>query len=261
MDQVMNNDQIVAIIPARYGSTRLPGKPLINLAGKSMVQHIYERTRRARLVKRVLVATDDHRVVDAVQQFGGEAVMTPSALASGSDRVAFVANSLIDATIIANVQGDEPLLEPEMIDQAIQVLIDDPTADVGTLVKWSESAEEFLNPNVVKVVLDQRRFALYFSRAPIPFHRDGRAFDGFYKHIGLYVYRREFLLTYASLPETDLERYERLEQLRILQHGFKIKVAVTDHDSIPVDTPDDVERVSARLEASIRTAHGSSHTR
>lgn len=241
------SENIAAIIPARYGSTRLPGKPLVALAGKPMVQHVYERARRAKLVNRILVATDDRRVAEAVKRFGGEAVMTPGELPSGSDRVAYVAKKLDSATIIVNVQGDEPLLEPAMIDQAIQLLVDDPTVQVGTLVKWSESAEEFLNPNIVKVVLDEQGFALYFSRAPVPFHRDGRTFDGFYKHIGLYVYRREFLLKYISLPETNLERHEKLEQLRILQHGFRIKVAITEHDSIPVDTPDDVERVTAKL--------------
>lgn len=253
-------EHIVAIIPARYGSTRFPGKPLVDLAGKPMVQHVYERASRATFVDRVLVATDDRRVMDAVKHFGGEAVMTPADLPSGTDRAAHVAKQLDSASIIVNIQVDEPLLEPTMIGQAIQPLLEDSTVRVGTLATWSASAEEFVNPNVVKLVLDEQKYALYFSRASIPFHRDGRTFDGFYKHIGLYVYRKEALLQCTTLPETDLERYEKLEQLRMLQHGFRIKVAITEHNSIPVDTPDDVERVSARLAASIKTADVSSHT-
>lgn len=250
-----DSEHIIAIIPARYGSTRLPGKPLIPLAGKPMVQHVYERVCKARRLERVLVATDDRRVMEAVVQFGGEAVMTPSALRSGSDRVAYVARSLDRATIIVNVQGDEPLLEPPMVDQAIQPLVDDPVAQVATLVKWSDSAEEFINPNVVKVVLDERGYALYFSRAPIPYHRDRGTFDGFYKHIGLYAYRKQFLLAYPALRQTELERHEKLEQLRILEHGFRIKVAVTEYDSVPVDTAEDVERVSGRLSAAMKMLH------
>lgn len=247
------NENITVIIPARYGSTRLPGKPLVDLAGKPMVQHVYERASKAQHVDRVLVATDDQRVVDVVKHFGGEAVMTPAELPSGTDRAAYVAHKLDSASIIVNVQGDEPLLDPAMVDQALQPLLDDSTIRVGTLATRSDSAEEFLNPNVVKVVLDEQGYALYFSRAPIPFHRDNKTFDGFYKHIGLYVYRKEVLLQCTTLPETDLERYEKLEQLRLLQHGFKIRVAVTEGDTIPVDTPEDVERVKARLKVSEKT--------
>lgn len=238
-----NKEQIVAIIPARYGSTRLPGKPLIELGGRPMIQHVYERTRRAKRVDRVIVATDDQRVVDAVTKFGGEAMITQSDLRSGSDRVAYVAQGLRNATIIVNVQGDEPLIEPTMIDEAIQPVVNDPDVLVGTLVTRISSAEEFINPNTVKVVLDRQGYALYFSRTPIPFHRDGREFEGFYKHIGLYVYRRDFLLKFISLPETDLEQYEKLEQLRILEHGYKIKASITHYDSVQVDTLEDVERV------------------
>jgi 3-deoxy-manno-octulosonate cytidylyltransferase (CMP-KDO synthetase) len=244
----MNNEHIIAIIPARYSSTRLPGKPLIDLGGKPMIQHVYERTRYAKLVNRVMVATDDQRIVDAVTRFGGEAVMTPSDLRSGSDRVAYVARQFGSASIIVNVQGDEPLIEPAMIDEAIKPLVNDPEIRAGTLVRHSKSVEEFVNPNVVKVVLDRHGNALYFSRAPIPFHRDGREFNGFYKHIGLYVYRQEFLLQLTTLPEMDLERTEKLEQLRIVHHGFPIKAVVTEHDSIPVDTPEDVMRVTNFLE-------------
>ena len=247
---MLKKENIVAIIPARYGSARLPGKPLIDLCGKPMIQRVYERAKQAKLVNEVIVATDDARIVDAVKRFGGKAVMTPTDLRSGSDRVAFVAKDLPDASIIVNVQGDEPLIEPAMIDEAIQPLIDDTGLLVGTLLKRIDSAEELSNPTIVKAVLDKNRFALYFSRAPIPFNRDGHGFEGFYKHIGLYVYRRSFLLKFASLQESALERVEKLEQLRILEHGYKIKAAITSYDSVPVDTPEDVERVKTLLKKS-----------
>lgn len=245
-----NKEYIIAIIPSRYGSTRLPAKPLIDLCGMPMIQHVYERTRRAKLIHRVLVAADDARVVEVVKHFGGEVVMTPKDVRSGSDRVAYVARDLANASIIVNIQGDEPLIEPVMIDEAVQPLIDDPSIAVGTLVKQIDSPEELTNPNVVKVVLDIYGFALYFSRSSIPFVRDGQSpYTFYYKHIGLYVFRRDFLLKFASLPETALERIEKLEQLRILEHGFKIKAAVTRYDSVPVDTPEDVEKVRKILEA------------
>ncbi len=252
---MIKEEQIVAIIPARYGSTRMPGKPLIDLAGKPMIEHVYERTKEARLVDRVIVAIDDRRVADAVKQFGGEVVSTPTDLRSGSDRVAYVAKKLADASIIVNVQGDEPMIEPEMIDEAVQPLIDDRTIVVGTLVKRIDTTEELSNPNIVKVVLDKDGFALYFSRAAIPFARDGRSVEASYKHIGLYAFRRDFLLKFASLPETPLESIEKLEQLRILEHGYKIKAPVTKYDSIPVDTLEDVERVRTQLARRTIKAH------
>ena len=251
-------ENIVAIIPARYGSTRLPAKPLLDLAGKPMVQHVYERTKKAKLVEQVIVATDDERVVRAVEAFQGEVVMTPRDVRSGSDRVALVAGDLPSASIIVNVQGDEPLIEPAMIDEAIRPLVDDETILVGTLVKRIDAGIELANPNIVKVVLDTNGFAMYFSRSPIPygstdpkgrepFVRDGKSPEAFYKHIGLYVFRRDFLLKFASLSESTLERVEKLEQLRILEHGYRIKATVTKYDSVPVDTLDDAERVAALL--------------
>jgi len=239
---------IVAIIPARYGSTRLPGKPLINLAGKPMIQRVVEQVRKATLVDRVIVATDDGRIIDAVKRFGGEAVMTPSDVRSGSDRVALVARDLPEAEIVVNVQGDEPLIEPAMVDEAIRPLVDDRSIDVGTLVKRIDNAEDLANPGIVKVVMDRRGFALYFSRSPIPFRRNGSTPEACYKHIGVYVFRREFLPTFASLSETPLENAEKLEQLRILEHGYRIKATVTLFDSIPVDTEDDVKTIVAKLE-------------
>jgi 3-deoxy-manno-octulosonate cytidylyltransferase (CMP-KDO synthetase) len=246
-----SGEHIVAVIPARYGSTRLPGKPLIDLCGKPMIQRVYERTYQARLVDRVIVATDDERIAAVVRQFGGEAVMTPSDLRSGSDRSAFAVRRIPEASIVVNVQGDEPLIEPKMIDEAVQPLLDDAGILAGTLVRHTESAEELLNPNIVKAVLDAEGFALYFSRSPIPHNRDGRHSYPFFKHIGLYVFRREFLLQFCEWPETPLERMEKLEQLRILEHGCKIKATVTEYDSVPVDTPEDVEKVCRLLKQQV----------
>src|SRR5712692_1177918 len=247
---MLRRKNIVAIIPARYGSTRLPGKPLIDIAGRPMIQHVYERTKKSRLVDRVIVATDDERVVNAVKRFDGESVMTPGHLRSGSDRVAYAAKKLPDATLLVNVQGDEPLIEPGMIDEAVQPLLDDETIDVGTLVRRIDKPDDLANPNIVKVVLDTKGFALYFSRAAIPFTRDGQITEALYKHIGLYVFRRDFLLKFASLPVTTLERMEKLEQLRILEHGYKIKATVTKDDSMPIDTSEDVNLVKGMLERS-----------
>ena len=238
----------VAIIPARWASTRLPGKPLADIEGKPMIQHVYERTAAASLVDEVLVATDDERIVSAVRAFGGSAVMTPAHLPSGTDRVAHVAHGMHEATIIVNVQGDEPLIAPAMIDEAVRPLREDATRDAGTLVKRIALQEELMNPNVVKVVLGRNGNCLYFSRSPIPYGRDAAPSgwtEGhtYYKHIGLYVFRRAFLLRLAALPPTPLEQMEKLEQLRILEHGHTIRAAVTEHDSVPVDTLADLERV------------------
>ncbi|HEY4611367.1 MAG TPA: 3-deoxy-manno-octulosonate cytidylyltransferase [Bacteroidota bacterium] len=239
---------IVGVIPARYASQRLPAKPLIDLLGKPMVQRVYEQAQKARLLHEVIVATDDERIARAVQSFGGEAVMTSSEIRSGSDRVAAVAEE-IRGDIFVNIQGDEPLLNPVMIDQAVQTLLDFPEAQIGTLAKRIESAEELTNPSVVKLVFNHQQYALYFSRSVIPHIRESNdpkrwlSHHPFYKHIGLYVYRRESLLKYASLPESPLEKAEKLEQLRAMEAGMKIKVAVTEFDSIPIDTQADVERV------------------
>lgn len=251
-----NKEHIAAVIPARYGSTRLPGKPLVDLCGKPMIQHVFERVKQVSRIDRVIVATDDVRVADAVKRFGGEVVMTPSDIRSGSDRVAFAARDLQNVSIIVNVQGDEPLIEPAMIDEAIQALIDDPAVEVATLVKHVDAAEELINPNTVKVVVDRHGYAMYFSRSPIPFQRDGREFEGFLKHIGLYVFRRDFLIKFASLPETALERSEKLEQLRILEYGNKIKATVTRYESIPVDTPEDLEKARMLVRNAVVPAHG-----
>ena len=246
--------RVVAVVPARWGSTRLPGKPLADIGGKPMVRHVVERAARARAVERVIVATDDERIAAAVRGFGGEVVMTGAGFATGTDRVAHVAAGLPEADIVVNVQGDEPLLEPAMIDEAVQPLLADAALPVGTLARRIVDPAELSAPGVVKVVADRRGRALYFSRAPVPFARDlapaalvgrGAAFA----HVGLYVFRRDFLLRFPLLPRTVLEEVEQLEQLRILEHGFPIAVTVTAYASIAVDTEADLVRVRSMVEA------------
>ena len=238
---------VLAIIPARYASTRFPGKPLAAIAGKPMIQHVYERTLKADSVSRVIVATDDERIRAAVVDFGGEVVMTRADHPSGTDRLAEVAAGL-DADLIVNVQGDEPLIDPLMIDQAVKPLLADPTIEMGTLKSLIKDEEDYLNPNIVKVVTDRDGFALYFSRSPMPYLREADfASVPLFKHVGLYVYRRDFLLKYPHLSETDLEKAEKLEQLRALEHGYRIYVATTDCESIGVDVPADLEKVVGQL--------------
>jgi len=241
--------RITAIIPARYASSRFPGKPLVDILGKPMIQRVYEQTAQAELVDEVLVATDDRRIADAVEAFGGRACMTSDRHETGTDRLAEVAAQL-NSDLIVNVQGDEPLIDPRMIDQAIAPLKEDNTIDMGTLMVLIKEAREYLNPNVVKVVTNRQGDALYFSRAPIPWSRDysetaAAHFEHIraFKHVGLYVYRREFLLEYPSLPATPLEQMEKLEQLRALENGYRIRVVETDLQSQGVDTPQDLARV------------------
>ena len=217
-----------------------------------MIQHVYERARETHLLTDVIVATDDARIEAAVKQFGGKSVMTPESIQSGSDRIAFAARTL-EADIVVNVQGDEPLIDPRLIDETVQLLIDDRNAVVGTAVKRITSLDDLLTPNIVKVVLDKNNDALYFTRSLVPFVRESAEVTDwlkhavFYKHFGIYVYRSAFLQEYASLKPTPLELAERLEQLRILEHGYRIKAAVTTYDSIPVDTQEDLDRVRAKL--------------
>ncbi len=239
---------IIGIIPSRYASTRLPAKPLVDICGKPMVQRVYEQAMQSTLLTDVVIATDDERITAAVKAFGGNVQMTPIDIHSGSDRIALVAKNY-KADIVVNIQGDEPLIDPKLIDQTIRLLIDDPNAVVGTAVKKTISHQDVFNPNIVKVVLDDNNYALYFSRAPIPYVRDARKdedwFTGteFYKHFGIYVYRADFLQHYTTLKQSPLEIAEKLEQLRILENGFKIKCAVTEYESLPVDTPEDLERI------------------
>jgi 3-deoxy-manno-octulosonate cytidylyltransferase (CMP-KDO synthetase) len=241
--------RVVVIIPARYESTRLPGKPLADLHGKPMIQHVYQRARQAQAVDRVLVATDDERIRAAVASFGGDVVMTGRAHRTGTDRLAEVAAGL-DAELVVNVQGDLPLLDPALIDAAVGPLRGDAGLPMATIKTAITTLDELANPNVVKVVTDRDGYALYFSRSPLPHHRDGAPAGAplGYKHIGLYAYRREFLLTFAQLPPTPLEQAEQLEQLRALERGFRIKVAeVAAAASIEVDTPADLDRARDAL--------------
>lgn len=246
-----NHRHTVAVIPARYGSTRLPGKALEDLAGRPMIEHVYRRAAAARHVDAVLVATDDRRIADAVTKFGGDVRMTRSNHATGTDRIAEVAETL-DCDLIVNLQGDEPLIDPAAIDEAIEPFRNDPELNITSLCRSFHAADDVRDPHIVKVVTNLHGFALYFSRAPVPYVRDPSGINVVaapFKHIGLYVQRREFLLKIASLEPTPLERAEALEQLRALEHGFAIRMVETKHDSIGVDTPEDLERVRRVLTA------------
>lgn len=239
--------KIVCVIPARYHSTRLPGKPLAQIAGKPMIQHVYERASLADEPDEVLVATDSRQVYDAVKAFGGRVALTSPDHATGTDRLAEVAASLDDdVEIIVNVQGDEPLIAPEVIDRLAAELRRFPEIVMATLAAPLE-ADEYDAPAAVKVVADRAGYALYFSRSLVPYPRNPSAGGGFYKHIGVYAYRRDFLIKFAALPQTPLEKTESLEQLRALEHGYRIKVLNTDFKSIGVDTPEDLARVNALL--------------
>lgn len=245
--------RVTIVIPTRYASTRFPGKPLADLNGKPMIQWVCEGASRCSLVDKVLVATDDIRIAEAVAAFGGTAVMTRADHPTGTDRLAEVAAGL-DSELIVNVQGDEPLIDPAMIEAAVRPLLADPSIPMGTLKTPLTSLEEFHNPNVVKVVTDRQGFALYFSRAPIPHPRDfADQLESRWrelataKHVGLYVYRRDFLLAFPQLAPTPLEEQEKLEQLRALEYGHRIFVAETALGVQGVDTPEDLERVKKLL--------------
>jgi 3-deoxy-manno-octulosonate cytidylyltransferase (CMP-KDO synthetase) len=244
----MDSSQVVIVIPARYGSVRLPGKPLVNLAGKTMVQRVYERAKQAKSAGRVIVATDDERIVKAVEGFGGEARMTRSDHRTGTERIAEVA-AHVDGKVFVNVQGDEPLLDPQAVDTAVEALLEEPAASIATVAVAIGTPGDIMDPNVVKTVLDFDENALYFSRAPIPWVRDSanKVHARHLKHLGLYVFQREALLEYPTLPQGELERLEQLEQLRWMENGWKIRVAEVEHDAVSVDVPEDVERVERLL--------------
>jgi 3-deoxy-manno-octulosonate cytidylyltransferase (CMP-KDO synthetase) len=243
---------VLGVIPARYSSSRFPGKALALIAGKTMLQHVFEQAGRARYLTQLLIATDDARIFDEARRFGAPVRMTRADHRSGTDRAAEVA-STVDADLVVNIQGDEPMIDPDSIDAAILGLLDNPEIPMGTLMKRIEDAREISDPNVVKVVTDKFHNAIYFSRSPIPYVRDGATPMPvpMYKHIGLYVYRREFLLQYSELPAGPLEQAERLEQLRALENGHPIRVVETAYESLGVDTPEDLERVSKLFEAFI----------
>lgn len=248
----------MAVIPARYASTRFPGKVLADVCGKPMIERVYAGVRRSHLISRVVVATDDERVRSVVEGFGGEAVMTSPHHKTGTDRIAEVGRG-IEADVVVNVQGDEPLITAEAVEQAVQPLMESPDIVMSTLMCPIRSSQEFFDPHVVKVITDKQGYAIYFSRWPIPFHRDEWtgcvSAEGVRvpeqspiianRHIGLYAYRKPFLLRFAGMPETPLERLEKLEQLRALENGYKIKVVQTDYRAVGVDVPEDLERVRA----------------
>ena len=240
--------KFICVIPARYASTRFPGKPLALIDGHPMVEWVY---RRATLVTRfddVLVATDDDRIFDAVQKFGGKVIMTPEDLASGSDRVAWLAGSG-DGDVYVNLQGDEPLINPMVLENLCQAF-DDPAVAMATPIKIIKTEKELTDPNNARVVIDNQGDALYFTRAVVPYYRGVKDYaewlntGTYYKHIGIYAYRREFLLRLAALPQGNLEQTEKLEQLRVLENGYRIRTVLTEYESISVDTSDELDEVN-----------------
>jgi 3-deoxy-manno-octulosonate cytidylyltransferase (CMP-KDO synthetase) len=245
--------KILAVIPARYASSRFPGKALALLDSRTMLEHVYERVSMARYPGMVIIATDDRRIYDEARRFGARVRMTRDDHVSGTDRVAEVASAYEDVEFVVNVQGDEPLIDPDAIDAAILPLLDEPAIPMGTLKKRIEDRREIADPNVVKVVTDRFQNAIYFSRSTIPCLMDkGRGDEedaGYFKHIGLYVYRKDFLLRYPGMEQGPLEQAERLEQLRALENGFKIRVVETDYESIGVDTPEGLARVQELMSA------------
>ena len=244
--------KIIGIIPARYGSARLEGKPLKDICGKPMIQRVYEAAQQAQWLDQVYVATDDARIVAAVEQFGGNVRLTSVDHKTGTDRIAEVAAAL-DVEIVVNLQGDEPLVNPAMIDEVIQPLVDNSHLPMSTLCVPILEEEALHDPNVVKVVFTQKGDALYFSRSLIPYPRKRDNFQA-YEHLGLYAYRKDFLLTYIALPQSRLEINESLEQLRVLEAGYQLKVVVSAHpyDGVSVDTPEDLEKVRQIVQAQLR---------
>jgi len=242
--------EVVGIIPARYDSKRLPGKPLILIHDRPMVQHVYQRAAQAATLERLLVATDDSRIQKAVAQFGGEVLMTSPGHSSGTDRVAEAARQLMlkDDAIVVNIQGDEPLLRAEMIDSLVLSLQGNSDLPMATLAYLDTDKNDLTDPGVVKVVLDAKGRALYFSRSPIPAVQDSSSPPPYYKHLGFYGYRNSFLQEFTRLSPGVLEKLEKLEQLRALEHGFSISVVVTPFNSISVDTPEDLARVRKIME-------------
>lgn len=234
---------VLCVIPARYASTRLPGKPLKDIAGKPMVCRVYDRAAQAEKVSNTLVATDDVRILTAVQEHGGRAMMTRKDHPTGTDRLAEVAAAHPEADLIVNVQGDEPLIEPSLIDRLVDVFEEEPDLPMATVMTKITDEEEQRNPNNVKVVTNKDGYALYFSRSLLPYPR--HAGCPVYKHIGIYAYRRDFLLRYAAMAPTPLETAESLEQLRALENGYQIKVVETEAQFVGVDTAEDLEKVNA----------------
>ena len=242
--------KILGVIPARYASSRFPGKALAKVDSRTMLEHVYERVSMARYLGAVIIATDDRRIFEEARRFGARVKMTRDDHVSGTDRAAEVASAFEDFELVVNIQGDEPLIDPNAIDAAVLPLLEEPAIPMGTIKKRIEDPREVADPNVVKVVTDRFENAIYFSRSLIPYLRKEGPYSGtHYKHIGLYVYRRNFLLKYSDLPMGPLEKTESLEQLRALENGFQIRVVETDYESFGVDTPADLERVRELIRA------------
>ena len=233
----------IGVIPARFASTRFPAKVLAQIAGKPMIEHVWAKAKQARELEDVIIACDHADVFKVAQSFGAKAVMTDPNHPSGSDRIAQVVKDL-DVEIVVNIQGDEPFVDPKTIDSLVALLKNDSQCQMGTVIKEIKDEADFQNANVVKCVVDAQGYALYFSRSPIPYHRNGRKPEGLknYKHLGLYAYRRNFLLQYKDWPKSILEITEQLEQLRVLEKGYRIKTTITTSESIAVDVLEDLKK-------------------
>ena len=242
----------IGVIPARWGSKRFEGKVLADLCGKPIIQHVWENARRAKTLDDLVVAADNENIIKVVEGFGGKAIFTSPDQPSGTDRLAEVINPL-DIKIAVNIQGDEPLIRPIMIDSLVMALEGEKAAQMATMIKRIEDKSEITNPNVVKVVIDRNGYALYFSRSPIPYDREaqegGEKFPTYYKHIGIYAFTKDFLFIFRNLPHSSLEGAEKLEQLRVLEYGHRIKTVETKFDTVGIDTPEDLERVRAIMSA------------
>ena len=239
--------KVIAVIPARYSSSRFDGKALANIHGKPMIEWVYRQTVKSLLVNKTIVATDDERIFQVVKKFGGDAIMTSADNKTGTDRIAESVKN-IETDLVVNVQGDEPLITPEVIDSVVQPLLDDSKLPMATAACKIKNQQELDNPNVVKVTMDNQDYALYFSRSRIPYqgkHQENSFL--FYKHLGIYSYRKDFLLHFSNLPQSILEKTEKLEQLRALENGHKIKVVKTKYDGIGVDTEEDLEKVIQQI--------------
>ena len=248
MKENTERKDVIGVIPARYSSTRFEGKVLADINGKPMIQHVWERAKQALLLDDLIIACDDGRVAAVAKEFGATVVMTAKQHVSGNDRIAEVVNPL-ECKVVINIQGDEPLLHPTMIDNVARVLLDDPALNMATIIKRIADPAVIADPHVVKVVVGKNDFAMYFSRAAIPFlaHSSDVKAPVYYKHIGLYGYTKDFLFTFKNLKPSNLEKIEKLEQLRVLEEGYKIKVIETKYDTIGVDTAEDLEKLKIFL--------------
>lgn len=237
--------KVIGVIPARFQSTRFAGKVLADLGGKPVIQHVWENAKKSKMLEDLVIAADDERIIKEAQNFNAKVVYTSPDQPSGSDRLAEVVNPL-DVEVIINIQGDEPLVRPDMIDELARTILDDKKIQMATLIKRIEDENEIRNPNVVKVVVDKNGNALYFSRSAIPYRRFETS-PVYYKHLGLYAYTKDFLFVFVNLPKSHLEMTEGLEQLRALENGFRIKTVETKFDTIGIDTPEDLERARQAL--------------